>query len=201
MNNKKKVQEKAIIGTCLYFPRPGPQNTKKTLEIALARAQELNLRQAVVASTSGKTGALAVDYFKGIGMKIVVVTHCSGYLRPDYQEFRPSYRKIIEASGAQVLTAQHAFGGVGRAVRKKLGTYELDEIMAYTLRVFGEGVKVAIEISLMAADAGLIRTSEPCLAIGGTGQGADTALILKPSYSHTFFDLRVLEIVAKPRLN
>lgn len=198
MVNKKRSEERALIGACLYFPRPGPQNTEKTLEIARTRAEELGLRQAVVASTSGRTGVLATQYLKGLNL--VVVTHCTGYLRPDYQEFEAAHRQLIEAAGARLLTAQHAFGGVGRAVRKKLGTYELDEIMAYTLRVFGEGVKVAIEISLMAADAGLIRTREPCLAIGGTGSGADTALIVKPAYSHTFFNLRVLEILAKPRL-
>lgn len=203
MRARQKEERKALvgnvfIGACLYFPRPGPQNTEKTFQIAQSRAQELGLRQAVVASTSGRTGLLALKYLKGLDL--VVVTHCTGFLKPDHQELKPAYRRLIEASGARILTAQHAFGGVGRAVRKKLGTYELDEIMAYTLRVFGEGVKVAIEISLMAADAGLIRTSEPCLAIGGTGSGADTALILKPSYTHTFFDLRVIEILAKPRL-
>lgn len=198
MDKKITSKEKSIIGACLYFPRPGPQNTEKTLEIARARSQELGLRQAVVASTSGQTGVLATKYFSG--MNLVIVTHCTGYLKPDHQELTRVNRKIIQKAGAYLLTAQHAFGGVGRAVRKKLGTYQLDEIMAYTLRVFGEGVKVAIEISLMAADAGLIRTDELCLSIGGTGSGADTALILKPTYSHTFFDLKVVEILAKPRL-
>jgi hypothetical protein len=198
MVKKAKSESREIIGACLYFPRPGPQNTEKTLEIARARAEELGLTQAVVASTTGRTGVLATQYLKGLNL--VIVTHCTGYLRPDYQELERANRQLIEASGARLLTAQHSFGGVGRAVRKKLGSYQIDEIMAYTLRVFGEGAKVAIEISLMAADAGLIRTQEPCLAIGGTGSGADTALILKPAYSHTFFDLRVMEILAKPRL-
>lgn len=198
MNKKATNKEKSIIGACLYFPRPGPQNTEKTLEIARARSQELGLQQAVVASTSGRTGVLATKYLQE--MKLVIVTHCTGFLKPNHQEMDSVNRKIIEAAGAHLLTVQHAFGGVGRAVRKKLGTYQLDEIMAYTLRVFGEGAKVAIEIALMAADAGLIRTDKLCLSIGGTGSGADTALILKPTYTHTFFDLKVVEVLAKPRL-
>ncbi|MCK4364356.1 MAG: hypothetical protein KAW85_06105, partial [Candidatus Aminicenantes bacterium] len=99
-----------------------------------------------------------------------------------------------------ILTCQHAFGGVGRAVRKKLGTYELEEIIAYTLRIFGEGTKVAVEIALMAADAGFISISEPCISVGGTGRGADTAILLKPAHAQNFFDLRIMEILAKPRL-
>jgi hypothetical protein len=89
---------------------------------------------------------------------------------------------------------------VGRAVRKKLNTYELEEIMAYTLRIFGEGTKVAVEIALMAADAGLVSTQEPCISVGGTGQGSDTAILLQPAHAQNFFDIKILEILAKPRL-
>ena len=89
---------------------------------------------------------------------------------------------------------------MGRAVRKKLGTYELEEIMAFTLRIFGEGTKVAVEMALMAADAGLVSTAEPCICIGGTGQGVDTAVLLLPAHAQNFFDLKVAEIIAKPRL-
>jgi hypothetical protein len=72
--------------------------------------------------------------------------------------------------------------------------------MAYALRIFGEGMKVACEIALMAADAGLVRTDEEVIAIAGTGRGADTAVVLVPANAHTFFDLRILEILCKPRL-
>ncbi|GAH03993.1 unnamed protein product [marine sediment metagenome] len=109
-------------------------------------------------------------------------------------------RRQLEVSGAKVLTCQHALGGINRAVRKKLGTYELDEIIAYTLRMFGQGTKVAVEIALMAADAGLISLSNPCICIGGTGKGADTAILLKPVHAQDFFDLRIMEFLAKPRL-
>jgi hypothetical protein len=193
----KKVDRGEGIAPCLYFKKPGPQNTRRTLEIAAARAGELGIRSVVVASSSGRTGALAARIFQG--KNLVVVTHSAGFLKPDYQELRPALRRKIETLGGKILSCQHAFGGVNRAVRKKLASYELDEIIAYVLRTFGEGTKVAIEISLMAADAGLVSTREPCIAIGGSGEGADTALLLSPSNAQTFFDLRVLEILAKPR--
>jgi hypothetical protein len=85
-------------------------------------------------------------------------------------------------------------------VRKKLGTYLTDEIIAYALRTFGQGVKVCAEIAMMAADAGLVRVGEPCIVIAGTGQGADTAVVLIPANAQQFFDMRVMEILAKPRL-
>lgn len=183
---------------CVYFGEPGPVNTRRTIEIAGRRAEELDIRHIVVASASGATGLEAAAAFRS--RNLVVVTHSTGFLRRDFQELDPERRKKIEAAGAKILTCQHALGGVNRAVRKKLGTYELDEILAFALRIFGEGLKVAVEISLMAADAGLVPTTEPCLSIGGTGSGADTAVLLYPSNAQTFFDLRIMEILAKPGL-
>lgn len=181
---------------CLYFDEPGEQNTEVTLKRAAIRAEELKIKNVVIASASGETALKAVEIFHDCNL--IVVTHSTGFYKPNHQEMPAEVRRKLEEKGAKVLTCQHAFGGVNRAVRKKLGTYELDEIIAYTLRSFGEGMKVAIEVSLMAADAGLIETGEPCIAIGGTEKGVDTAVLLKPVNAQNFFDLRIMEILAKP---
>ncbi len=178
------------------FSQPGPANTARTLELARARAQALGIRKVLVATTSGATGVQAAQVLRGL--EVIAVTHSTGFRAPDTQELTAENRAALQAAGATILTCQHAFGGVGRAVRKKLGTYELEEIIAYTLRTFGEGIKVAAEICLMAADAGLVRTDEPVIAIAGTGRGADTAAVLKPANAQSFFDLRFLEIICMP---
>ncbi len=185
-----------VTASCVYFVQAGPANTARTLELARARAEQLRIRQVLVASTSGSTGALAAQVFQGLG--VIVVSHSSGFAGPDTQELTAENRAAIETCGARILTCQHAFGGVGRAVRKKLGTYELEEIIAFTLRTFGQGMKVAAEIALMAADAGLVRTGEPVIALAGTGRGADTAVVLKPANAQAFFDLHFLEIICMP---
>jgi len=182
----------------VYFREAGPQNTDRTLEVAKRRADELGIRTVLIATTSGETGAKAAEVFRGYD--VVVVTHSTGFKAANIQELTDENRAAIEMLGAKVLTAQHAFGGVNRAVRKKLGTYELDELIAHTLRIFGQGTKVCAEIALMAADAGLVQTGEPCIAIGGTGRGADTAVVLVPANAQGFFDLRMMEVLAKPRL-
>lgn len=193
---EKDRDEKTI--PCLYFKNPGRDNTRKTLETAARRIRELDLRTVLVASTSGETGLMAAELIEV--ENLVVVSHSTGFIRPDVQQMTPEDQETLEKSGARILTAQHAFGGIGRAVRKKLGTYELEEIIAFTLRLFGQGMKVAIEIALMAADAGLVSTFESCVSIGGTNDGADTAVLLKPAHTQNFFDLKVQEILAKPRL-
>lgn len=181
---------------CTYFGVPGASNTEQVFQIARARADELGIRSIVVATTTGRTGVRATEVFKK--HNLVLVTHSTGFKASNDQELTADHRQAIEAAGGRILTCQHAFGGVGRAVRKKLQTYELEEIIAFTLRILGEGMKVACEITLMAADAGLIRVGEPAIAIGGTGRGADTAVVLQPANAQSFFDLRIMEVLCKP---
>jgi hypothetical protein len=181
---------------CTHFGKPGKDNTERVLQVAKARAEQLGIQSVVVATTRGQTGLRATEAFRGCN--VVLVTHSTGFKEPNSQELTEENRRAIEANGGRILTCQHAFGGVGRAVRKKLQTYELEEIVAYTLRIFGEGMKVVCEIALMAADAGLIRAGEPAIAIAGTGRGADTAVVLRPANAQTFFDMRIMEVLCKP---
>jgi hypothetical protein len=185
-----------ITAPCVYFAETGPVNTGRTLELVRARALALGIRRILVATTSGATGVQAVQSLKGLDL--LIVTHSTGFGDPDTQELTPDNRAAMENAGVQILTCQHAFGGVGRAVRKKLDTYQVDEIMAHTLRTFCEGIKVTAEMALMAADAGLVRTDEPVIAIAGTASGADTAVVVKPANAQGFFDLRFLEIICMP---
>jgi len=184
------------IFEAVYFDEPGPSNTKRTLEIAQQRSNELDINTILVASTRGNTGALAAAMFGD--RNLVVVSHSTGFVERNVQQLTDENRAAIEAAGVTILTCQHALGGVNRAVRKKLGTYLTDEIIAYTLRIFGQGTKVCVEIALMAADAGLATVGEPCIAVAGSGRGADTAMVLVPANAQEFFDLRVMEILAKP---
>ena len=182
---------------CRYFPKPGPANTGAVLEAVARRAKELSIDRVIVATSSGRT-AFEARRSLDPSLKIIAVTHVTGFAEPNVQELSEEDRRALQAQGVEVLTCAHAFGGVGRGVRNKVGTYQVDEVMAYTLRIFGQGTKVAVEIALMAADAGLVRTGEDVISVGGTGKGADTALVLRPATSSHLFDLRVREVICKP---
>ncbi|NLT73686.1 MAG: hypothetical protein GXX94_05750 [Chloroflexi bacterium] len=192
-----QVPEQCV--SCSYYDQAGPENTERTLALAGARASQLGIGFIVVASTTGETGLKAVNRLSAPGREIVVVSHSTGFAAPNEQELTKENRAAIEAAGGVVLTAQHALGGLNRAIRRKLGTYQIDEIVAYVLRSFGQGIKVACEITAMAADAGLVPAGEEVIAIGGTGRGADTAALLLSANVQDFFDLRVLEVLCKPR--
>ena len=186
----------------VYFEKPGgEENTAKTLALAKARAEALGIKTVVVASTVGGTAAKAVDVLKGY--KVVVVTQTYGFRGPNMQSFTPENRQAVESKGGVILTTTHAFGGIHRALSNTVPpppSSAIGDVVANTLRMFGQGMKVACEIAAMAADAGLVRTDAEIISIGGTGRGADTALVLQPDYVHRFFNLRVKEIICKPRL-
>ena len=129
-------------------------DVQTVLNAVSKRAEELGVRTILVASTRGATGVKVAESFKGYN--VVVVTHSTGFMGPDVQELTSENRERILKAGGKIVTTTHAFGGLGRAIRRKFGTYQSDEIVANTLRVFGQGVKVAVEIALMAADSGLI---------------------------------------------
>jgi len=182
----------------VYFEKPGIENTEETLSVAKRRAEELGIKTIVVASTVGDTAVRAVDVFQGC--KVVVVTHVAGMRQPDVQEFSQENKKTVEARGGIILTTTHALGGLSRAMRSKYNTFVLGEVIADALRIFGQGIKVVCEIAAMAADGGLVRTDEDVIAIAGSGRGADTAVVMRPANTHDFFDLKVREILCKPRL-
>ena len=85
------------------------------------------------------------------------------------------------------------------ALAGKFGGVYPTLLVAQSLRRFGEGAKVCCEMVMMAADAGYIPEGEEILTVAGTGRGADTVTIIKSAASKRFLDLKVLEILAKPR--
>jgi len=187
-----------VEGKTVYFDSPGEGNTEETLRIARQRAQELGITTVVVATTVGGTAVRAVEAFEG--MKVIAVTHVTGMREPNVQEFTEENRRKVEARGGVVLTAAHSFTGIGGAMRKKFQMHLLGDVIASTLRIFGQGMKVVCEITLMAADAGLVRVGEDVIAIAGTGRGADTAVVLRPVNTSDFFDMKVREILCKSHL-
>jgi hypothetical protein len=180
----------------VYFQTAGKQNTDTLLRVVKDYVEREGIKDIVVASTTGETGAKAAKIFKG--RNVVVVTHCFGFQKPGESELKEEFREEILRSGAKIFTGTHALSSAERAVRKTFGTIEPLELIASTLRLMGEGTKVCVEITLMAADAGLIPVDRDIVAVAGTGRGADTALRIKPANTSRFFDLKIREVIAKP---
>ncbi|WEL16270.1 Uncharacterized protein SVXHr_0085 [Halorhabdus sp. SVX81] len=174
--------------------RTDDMDTGALLDRAAAYADDHDVDAVCVASTSGETGAAAVEYF---GDELVVVGHSYGFDETNEQELDADHVEAIEAAGGDVFVGPMAFSNVGSAIAERDG-YATHEVIADVLRLFGQGTKVAVECPLMACDAGLVDSGSRVLSIGGTGSGADTALLVEAANTRDLFDARVLDVIAKP---
>ena len=180
-----------------YFENPGIENTDKLIELVKARKEELGINNIVIASASGSSGVKLAEKIENAS--IVNVTHHAGFRGGDKIEVETKYGLELEKRGVEIYAGSHALSGVGRGISNKFGGVTPVEVVAETLRMFSQGLKVCVEISIMAADAGLIPTDTEVIAIGGTGKGVDTAVVLSPAHMNNFFDLKIHEIIAMPR--
>ncbi len=179
----------------MYWDKAGKDCTNDTVSLVLETAKRNNIKYIVVASNSGDTAEL----FANKGFEVVCVTHVNGFKKAGENEIEVEARQRLHDMGVKVLTTTHVLSGVERAFSSKFGGIYPSEIMAYTLRMFSQGVKVSVEIATMAIDAGLIPHGEHIIAVGGSGRGADSAIIIKPAHAKDILDTRIEEIICKPK--
>lgn len=178
----------------MYWKTAGTENTQRTIELVLQRAREYNISDIVVASCSGGTAKLLA----GKADNVVCVTHANGYAAPGVSDMPSEERQKLIEQGVKVLTTTHVLSGAERGLSRKFsGAYPV-EIMAHTLRMFGQGVKVCVEVAVMALDAGLVPHGKDIIAIGGTAHGVDSAVVIRPAHAANILDTYIAEIICKP---
>jgi hypothetical protein len=159
--------------TIEYFSERGPANTDRVLELACQRAQELGIHSIVFASTRGYTAAKAM-------------------------ELCPDLNLIAVGIGRDRFPAEEAerFQETGKLIFSREIEHDYPPDMQLAFRRFGQGTKVAVQVVVCATQAGLVEEGETVIGIGGSGQGADTALVIRASWG--FSDIQVSEVLCKP---
>jgi len=180
-----------------YFEKPGPKNTERTLELALRRADELGIHHIVLSSSTGRTAVRAAELIKS--ERLVVVSSMYGMSEPGLTRLTDDNRARLEKAGVRILIQTHVLSGIERAISRKFQGLYPALLVAEVLRIFGQGWKVCIEISLMAADGGGIPVDREIVAMDGTGAGLDTAMVISPAHTNAMFDISVREIICTPR--
>lgn len=184
----------------ILFETPGPVNTEQTLKASLDIARQRNITKIITPSSSGKTAFALIDAAQGLNLTLGCISHVYGFGkdRTSGNNMPEDVRAQLTAKGVAVITAAHALSGAERSLSSHFGGVYPTEIIAHTLRMLGQGTKVAVEIAAMACDAGFAEPGESIIALGGSGKGVDTAIILRPQPSHRILDTRIDEILAKP---
>jgi len=189
-----------------YFRYCGEVNTGAVLRLARKRCEELGLRSVVIASETGRSALKALEAFRGLDARLVVVTHYPattigpkgeipiGLKRPEYAD----RLKVLIEKGAKIVQGTRPLAPPSRSLGWNAPTPEA--MLDRALELFGAGTKIAIEASVMAADAGEVQDGEEVISCAGTYKGLDTALAVRATYSLNFFrDFEVREIIARPR--
>ena len=186
MEKKSLYLEEKIV----YFEAPGLENTEKTLHLITERAKARGISKIVLASTRGDTARLAAKHLAGTNIRMVVVPHQYGF--GETQRFPTELVSELEQKGHHVHFGTmlfHTDGFYGMST---------PSVMATLLRTFCQGMKVCVEIILMAVDGGYVATGEKVIAVTGTGRGADTAVVAVAAPSTKLSDLHITEIICKP---
>lgn len=174
----------------VYFEKTGKENTEALFDVVDGALKELGIRKIVLASTRGYTAQVAMDHYKDQEVQLIIVPHQFGF--GPGQRFPKELVKQAQQQGHEVyfgtmLFHQEKMFGVGPA-----------QWVADFLRAFSQGVKVCIEILLMTGNAGLVEIGEEVVVIAGTGNGADTALVMTGATSTTLKTMHVSRILCKP---
>lgn len=183
----------------ILFEKPGDQNTDVCIDTVKNYIKEHGMTYVVVASTTGKTALSFYSGLKETSSRLVIVTHSVGFKEPGKDEFDQDTRKYLVQEGVPLYTGTILTHSLEKSLMDDFHGIYPGYIIANTLRRFGEGTKVAVEIVMEASDAGLVPEDAEVLAVAGTGYGADTVLLIKAKPSKRFLKLEVLEILARPR--
>ena len=189
---------KGIQSSIFYFHKKGPVNTEKTLEIALTRAAHANINKIVLASSTGETAMKLHQMAEG-SVEVVSVTYNAGSrFQKAVEAFNENHEALLQ-KGIKVVRGLHAFSGVEKGFSEHYKTNLLPlNIVSDTLRILSQGVKVCLEIVIMAAEHGFIKPEEEIVAVGGSGHGADTALIMNPVFAADLFKAKVKALLCMP---
>ena len=177
-------------GNIVYFQKPGQENTAAVFDIVDRALSELDIHKIVLASTRGDTARHAMGRYKGQDVRLIVVPHQYGF--GPGQRFPQELVERAKQEGHQVYFGTMLFH------QEKLFGEGPAQWVANFLRAFCQGVKVCVEILLMAGNAGLVGEGERVVVVAGTGRGADTALVMTGATSGNLKAMHISRVLCKP---
>lgn len=188
INRKGKKMEEKIV----YFKNPGKENTADVVRLVLEKAKIRNIKKIVLASTRGYTAKTFLDAVKGKDMNLVVIPWQFNFKK---EGGNPFPQELVQ----ELQEKKHVvhFGTMLFHTSDLYGT-DTPTALANILRVLGQGMKVCVEITMMACDGGCIKMGEKVLVVAGTGSGADFAVVATAASSSKVKSLKINEIICKP---
>src|SRR5680860_464302 len=128
----------------VYFEKPGKENTAEVIKLVLERAKSRDINRIVLASTRGYTAKSFLDAVSGKDIHLVVVPWQFNFKKEEGNPFPQELVKELQAKKHIVH-----FGTMLFHTGDLYGT-NAPMALANMLRVLGQGMKVCVEITMMA---------------------------------------------------
>jgi len=195
-----------VVREDVYFDSPGKDNTQDVIEAVKKRLEDVDVEYVIVASTTGET---AIQLSDALGDSVKIVSVSESALVSEWGAKYPCMdtEKKGELERRGVIVAERApyFFHSSPLDGGKWSAPAPEVIVRETLYSFGQGMKVAVEVAMIAVACGYIEPFQDVIAIGGSGRGADTAALLRATFPNLIFSndakkrLVIKEIIAMPR--
>lgn len=192
---------------------------------AQKRAKKLNVRNVLVATNTGRS-VLAAQEVMGPDFSLFAVGNPSSSREKGlvlHCGISPETKQKLEARGITVIMREvSAFHGLpsnltfhnaNAAYVERFGrTFQQNEVVPSNIckvmcqvlsEFFGDGPRVCLEITLMAADSGCLPLDEDCMAITTPNGYSHAALVVHPVKSTELFSthFRVKDLLLRPSDN
>jgi hypothetical protein len=194
----------AKVEKITYFEDTGKwrENTAAVVDIVATELRSSRVKHVVFATCRGYTGAQFAPVAKANPrVSFVGVAMASPVDKLYDVKWDARWGRIMDQAGVKLIRGTHALtGGVDRALCQTFdGGFPPGAIIAHTLYLFSQGMKVAVEVIAMACDAGVLPEGVKVIACGGTGSGADTAILATSAGSANLFKMDIHQVLAMPR--
>jgi len=185
-----------------YFEdtRKAKENTRTVVRVAGDYLKAHRVKHVVMASNTGYVAAQFAPLAKAHPRVNFVAVKMAPAVDKMYDvKWSGRYGKMMQEAGIRLVCGTHALtGGVDRALRQKFDGFPPSAIVAETLYLFSQGMKVCAEIIAMACDAGMLPERVQVISCAGTGHGADTAIVATSAASANFFDMDIHRVLTMP---
>jgi uncharacterized protein len=174
----------------VYFEKCGKENTLEVLQLVKQTAKQKGIKKIILASTKGGTARAALEELADSDLQLVIIPWQYGFGKE--QPFPEPLVSEIQGKGHRVHFGTMLFHTEG------LYGNDTPRVMASLLRIFGQGMKVCVEIVMMASDGGCVALGEKVIVMAGTNEGSDTAVVATAAPSSKMSKLQIHEIICKP---
>jgi hypothetical protein len=188
-----------------YFDEPGEGNTDLVVKAVSRRLEAGGVSEVIVASTSGET---AVKFARALKGKARLLCVSEAPYRREWGEKWPclkaKFKKELRELGVDIIDEVPYVFHDSLLESARWSAIFPERLVKETLYCFGQGLKVAVEVALLAVSCGKVAPFRDVIAVGGSSKGADTAIVLRATYPACLFDkdaakrLEIREIIAMP---